>query len=101
MHQVNSKDCAGVNPSAYNSLDKVHNYGLQKRLNGNYFQLIQILVKHTLKFLDRNIGQTCQVISRYTLCEHLQNNTKGILSHTITCLQYMLIHCFSQLLQLI
>ena len=37
MHRVNSKDCAGVNPSAYNSLDKIHNYGTRRRLNGNYF----------------------------------------------------------------
>ena len=37
MHRVNSKDCGGVNPSAYNSLDKIHNYGTRRRLNGNYF----------------------------------------------------------------
>ena len=50
MHRVNSKDCAGVNPSAYNSLDKISNYGTRRRLNGNYF-----LKSTNSKFVRTNI----------------------------------------------
>ena len=36
MDRSNAKDCACVNPSAYNSQDKIHNYGT-RRLKDNYF----------------------------------------------------------------
>ena len=81
MHRVNSKDLAGVNPSAYNPLQKLHNYGTTRRLNYNYGiflnQLIQNLVKLALKFLDQNtvLGKRAKLLSNLTIYS-LQTFTK-------------------------
>ena len=37
MYQVNSKQYAGVNPSAYIPLKSMHSYNTRKRVNENYF----------------------------------------------------------------
>ena len=92
----------GVNQSAFNSLDKIHNYSARRRLKDNYFlKLINSKFDKTNieilgpKYWANVPSDLTYKILFASICKTLQKVSYLTLVNANNCI---LIHCFSQLL---